>query len=155
MCFCLPSPARKLVWGPPWFSLDKGSAFKGPRPLGGIPLRGFASHLGYRQAREGESSSDYPILQGCTVSRIQGPPHYAMLTLRRGAKNSPATHPLKYLPPWGLSFAFIYCSSSGVYRTRRRIWANSTSQGSGCLPSPTSKMPREAGSISARSAPTW
>lgn len=71
-----------------------------------LPLRGITGHLIHWQpGREGDSS-DYPILQGCTVSRVQGCLHCAMLTLRTEAKNSPATHPLKYLSP----FAFT-CTS--------------------------------------------
>ena len=60
---------------------------RGPTPWRN-PSEGPCQPPGLPPAREGGSNSDYPILQGCTDSGIQGPPHYAMLTLRREAKNS-------------------------------------------------------------------
>lgn len=75
------------------------------------PLRDLASHLiHWHPGREG-SSSDYPILQGCMASSVQGHPLFAMLTLRREAKTSPVTHPLKYPLPGGSEYPLCPISS--------------------------------------------
>lgn len=105
-----------------------------------LPLRGITGHLIHWQpGREGDSS-DYPILQGCTVSRVQGCLHCAMLTLRTEAKNSPATHPLStYLPLLSLVLLF----SRG---TRRRIQTNPTwGAGIKVAPPPNTKCAKEGG----------
>lgn len=109
-----------------WLSTGKGLAFKAvPATVKGcLPLRGFARHLIHWQpGREGDSS-DYPILQGCRVSRVQGCLHCAMLTLRTEAKNSPAIPPLEYPSPGVCPLlSLVLLSSSG---TRRRIQTNPT-----------------------------
>ena len=57
MYFCLPCPAWEFMPGPPWFSLDKGSACKGAPTTwkGFLPLRGLASHGVYQQSGQEEA----------------------------------------------------------------------------------------------------
>ena len=92
-----------------------------------------------------------PILQALTATRVQGPSHCTMLTLRREAKNLPATYPFKYPPPWYLPFAFTECFPAAIMGAedvgtlnflRFRV-----------PPSPTSTMPREAENISTGVSP--
>ena len=63
----------------------------------------------------------------------------------------PATYPFKDPPPWDLPFAFIYCFPAGVMGTEDMGELNF--QGFRVPPSPTSRMPREAESISAGVSP--
>ena len=92
-----------------------------------------------------------PILQALTATRVQGPSHCTMLTLRREAKNLPATYPFKYPPPWDLPFAFTECFPAAIMGAENVGTLNFLRFR--VPPSPTSTMPREAENISTGVSP--